>query len=248
MALTTRLNPARPRYDRGCVRGAFENGAPPSLVTPMPRPLLVLLVAALGASFADAQDQSLTGVESVSVLVDDLDPDNVGCGLSEDAIRLAVTNAFQAGNITVSSATESVIAYVRIATTTPENSDRCTSDYEISLMARVEVAPPLVAESVSGLLALRREAGTESSAHGDHAARVTAGLSGLARNLALQMHRANEPTASTVVEPVATTPAEENAYRVARCQELLSSPRLVPVETRVRDLEELKCQELVVAP
>ena len=176
----------------------------------MPRPLLVLLVAALGASFADAQDQSLTGVESVSVLVDDLDPDNVGCGLSEDAIRLAVTNAFH--------------------------------------MARVEVAPPLVAESVSGLLALRREAGTESSDHGDHAARVTAGLSGLARNLALQMHRANEPAASTVVEPIATTPAEDNAYRVARCQELLSSPRLVPLETRVRDVEELKCQELVVAP
>lgn len=210
--------------------------------------ILVLLVATLGTPLAHAQNRPLTGIESLSILVEDLDEDNVGYGLADDVIRPAVADAFREGGIAVRDVSDPIVAYVRIATTVRENSEQCASDYEITLMARVEVAPSFAAESISGLLSLRSEAGSVSSARSDHALRVTSGLSVLARDLATRIHISSEPTARAEVEPAATTPEEDSAYRVARCRELLSSPRLVPLETRVRDLHALKCLELIVAP
>jgi hypothetical protein len=207
--------------------------------------MLVLLVATLGTSTADAQDAPLTGIESVSILFEELDQDDTRCGLSDDDIRPAVANAFREGDVTVSDAPEPVVAYVGIATTVREDAELCASDYHISLMTRVEVAPPFAAESVSGLLSLTTEAGTVASARRDHPGRVTPGLSELARDLAGQIRLANTLPIGIAVEPPATTPEQDSAYRVARCQGRLSSPRLIPLETRLRDLEALQCQELV---
>ena len=214
----------------------------------MQRATSVLLVAILGTSFADAQDQNLTGIERVSLLVDSLDHNASRCGLSDDVIRVAATNAFEEGGVVISNASEPVVALVTVVTTVSENSDRCASDYDISLMARVEVGPPLAAGPVSGLLSLRSEAGAVSSLRSSHSARVSSGLSALARDLATEIRRATEPEASTAAELDAIAPEDNGAYRIARCRELLSSPRLVPTETRQRDLQELRCQELVVAP
>ena len=207
--------------------------------------ILVLLVATLGTPLAHAQNRPLTGIESLSILVEDLDEDNVVCGLADDVIHPAVADAFREGGVAVRDVSDPIVAYVRIATTVRENSEQCASDYEISLMARIEVAPSFAAESISGLLSLRTEAGSVSSARSDHSLHVASGLSVLARDLATRIHISSEPTARAEVEPAATTPEEDNAYRVARCRELLSSPRLVPLETRVRDLHALKCLELI---
>jgi hypothetical protein len=159
--------------------------------------MLVLLVATLGTSTADAQDAPLTGIESVSILFEELDQDDTRCGLSDDDIRPAVANAFREGDVTVSDAPEPVVAYVGIATTVREDAELCASDYHISLMTRVEVAPPFAAESVSGLLSLTTEAGTVASARRDHPGRVTAGLSELARDLPPGEHAGNRNSGRT---------------------------------------------------
>lgn len=216
-----------------------------SPIRPMQRLILALLVATLGTSLGHAQSQPLTGIESLSVLVEELDQDSAGCGLADDVVRPAVADAFREGGVAVSDVSDPVVAYVKIATTVRENSGQCASDYEISLMARVEVAPSFSAESISGLLSLTSAAGSVSSARSDHPLRVTSGLADLARDLATQVHLSSEPTARAEVDPAATTEEEGRAYRVARCRELLSSPRLVPPETRMRDLQALKCLELI---
>ena len=211
----------------------------------MQRLILVLLVATVGTSLAHAQNHPLTGIDSLSILVEEPDQDSAGCGLADDVVRPAVADAFREGGVAVSDVSDPVVAYVTIATNVREHSGQCVSDYEISLMARVEVAPSFSAESISGLLSLSSATGSVSSARSDHALQVTSGLADLARDLATQIHLSSESTAGTEVEPAATTEEEDHAYRVARCQELLSSPRLVPPETRARDLQALKCPELI---
>lgn len=214
----------------------------------MRRSILALLVMALGPSFASAQNQNLSGIERLDLLVNGFAQDNTGCGVSDDVVRRAVTSAFEANDVSVSSESEPVVALVRVSTTAEGNTDRCVSDYEISLMARVEVAPSPVQEPIAGLLSLWSETRAVASDRPDHLDRVTSGLSSLARDLATQIHLANQPSTAAVVERPATPPADTGAYRIARCRELLSSPRLIPRETRLRDLDALKCQELVVAP
>lgn len=210
--------------------------------------ILVLLVATVGTSLAHAQDRPLTGIENLSILVEGRYEDNAACGLTDTLIHSAVADTFRENGVAVSDGSDPVVAYITVATAVGENVDQCGTDYEISLVARVEVAPSASAESVSGLLSLWSGEGSVSSARDEHPARVIAGVSDLASDLATRIHVSGEPAVRPETEPAATTPEEDSAYRVARCRELLSSPRLVPSETRVRDLHALKCDELIVAP
>ena len=212
----------------------------------MRRLILAPLVAVLATPIASAQNQNLAGIEHVGLLVNGLDRSNTGCGVTEGAVRRTVSGAFQQHDVTVGDDSEPIVASVRVSTTL-DGSGRCASAYEIALTARIEVAPSALEAPVTGLLSLWTEARAVDSDRPDHLDAVTAGLSSLATDLAIQIRLAN-PSASTVVERPGTQPPDDPAYRIARCQELLSSPRLIPLETRIRDLDELQCEELVIAP
>ena len=214
----------------------------------MRRLILVVLVSSLGTSSASAQNQNLAGIERVNILVNGLVQDSTSCGMSEDVVRRVVTSAFEGHDVTVSGASEPIVAVVSVSTTAAGNSGRCESDYQISLMARVEVAPSAAEEPIAGLLSLWSESRVVASDRRDHPDRATSGLSSLASELAAQIRLANQPRSPARADRTATQPVDDPTYRIARCRELLSSPRLVPFETRRRDLEELRCQELVVAP
>ena len=214
----------------------------------MRRTILVLLIVVLGAPSAHAQDDNLAGIDSVSILVEELNQDSADCGLSDDAVRLAAAGGFLKGDVTVSEADEPVMASIRIDTIVLEDTDECASNYRISLMALVEAAPSFSTEPVSGLLTVEQGGGVLFSARGDHRARLTSALSETAEDLVTKIRPANQSAPEATVAPAARAQQGGSAYRIARCQELLSSPGLVPLETRVRDLRELKCHELNDAP
>ena len=194
-----------------------------------------------------AQD-NVTGIDRVRILVEELNQDAARCGLSDDVVRLAAAGGFLKDDVTVSAADKPVTAAIRIDTVVLENTNECASDYRISLMALAEEAPSSSVESVLGLLTVEQGGGVLFSARGDHRARLTLALSETAKDLATKSRLANQPAPETTVVPAAPVQQGESAYRIARCQELLGSPELVPLETRVRDLRALKCHERVDAP
>lgn len=214
----------------------------------MRRTLPVLLIVVLGAPSARAQDDNLTGIDRVRVLVEELNQDAARCGLSDDVVRRAAAEGFLKGDVTVSEADEPVTAAIRIDTVVLENTNECASDYRISLMALARAAPSSSVEPLLGLLAVKQGGGVLFSTRGDHRARLTLALSETAGNLAAEMRLADQPAPETTVAPAAPMQRGESAYRVARCRELLGSPSVVPLETRVRDLRELKCHEAADAP
>lgn len=150
----------------------------------MRRPILILLVTALGTSLANAQNQTLTGIERVSLLVDGRAQDSTACDMSEDVVRRVVTSAFEEGGITVSLDSEPIVASISVSAATAGSPRRCASDYEIHLMARIEVAPSAAEEPIAGLLSLWSETRTVASDSPGHLERLAAGLSGLIRDLA----------------------------------------------------------------
>ena len=214
----------------------------------MQRTTITLAIVVLGTPLAHAQGEDLTGVDSVRIVVETLGQPATACGLSADAIRLAAAEGFLEGDLTVSEASGSVIAYVQSTTMFFEDEGGCASAYEISLRTSVTGTPSLIAEPVSGLLPLEDRRGTVLSGRGSHRTRVASALSKIARDLATAIQRAKPRAPETTVAPAAPGHGTNRAYRIARCQELLSSPRLVPPETRARDLRELACHELVTSP
>ena len=132
----------------------------------MRRTILVLLIVVLGAPFARAQDDNLTGIDSVSILVEELNQDSriAACPTTQCDSQL---RGFLKGDVTVSEADEPVMAFIRIDTIVLENTDECASNYRISLMALVRAAPSFSTEPVSGLLTVKQGGGVLFSARGD---------------------------------------------------------------------------------
>ena len=140
-----------------------------------------------------ARDDNLAGIDSVRILVEELNQDAARCGLSDDVVRLAAAGGFLKGDVTVSEADEPVTAAIRIDTVVLENTNECASDYRVSLMALAEAAPASSVEPVLGLLTVKQAGGVLFSARGDHRARLTLALSETAKDLATKIRLANQP-------------------------------------------------------
>ena len=149
-----------------------------------------------------ARDDNLAGIDSVRILVEELNQDAARCGLSDDVVRLAAAGGFLKGDVTVSEADEPVTAAIRIDTVVLENTNECASDYRVSLMALAEAAPASSVEPVLGLLTVKQAGGVLFSARGDHRARLTLALSETAKDLATKIRLANQPAPETTLYPL----------------------------------------------
>jgi hypothetical protein len=152
--------------------------------------------AASGPPAVDAFDQrpgaELRGLNSLGVLVEELSPQAVACGLSRDAIESALSRQLTAGGFSVRrNSDEDTYVYVNIMTSSLPGGT-CVSRYDAFLYSHATAKLSYRERPVLVQVSLMHRGGIGTSAPSGHGAAVTRGLAGFVDLFVTQIHDANK--------------------------------------------------------
>jgi hypothetical protein len=145
---------------------------------------------------ADALDQrpgaELKGLRNLGVLVEELSPQAVGCGLSRDAIESALAKQLSDGGFSVRrNSDEDTYLYVNIMTSSAANG-LCVSRYDAFLYTHAAAKLSYRDQPVLVQVSLMHRGGIGTSAPSAHGAAVVRGLAGYVDLFVTQIRDANK--------------------------------------------------------
>jgi hypothetical protein len=134
----------------------------------------------------------LKGLRSLGVLVEELSPQAIACGLSRDAIEAAVAKQLTDGGFSVRrNSDEDTYVYINIMTSSAANG-LCVSRYDAFLYTHAAAKLSYRDQPVLVQVSLMHRGGIGTSAPSAHGAAVGRGLAGYIDLFVTQIRNANK--------------------------------------------------------
>ncbi len=143
-------------------------------------------------NFDQTPGAEFKGLKSVGILVEDLGPEAIACGLKRDAIENTLAQRLSAGGLTVKkNSDEDTYVYVNLVTTGMPNGT-CVTRYDAFLYTHATAKLAYHEQPVLVQVSLMHRGGIGTSGMATHAASVTHGLENYVDLFLTQIHDANK--------------------------------------------------------
>jgi hypothetical protein len=169
--------------------GASQN--PPVAAEPV-RPLAPAVPASAAPPDLDQRpDAELKGLSSLGVVVEDLGPEALACGLRQNALTAAVSKSLTAAGLNVvQNSDEDTYLYVHVITIASQTG-RCFSRYDAYLYSNTAARLSFGTRPVLVQVSLLHEGGVASGGVGTHGEMVTRAIAQYVDRIAARVRNAN---------------------------------------------------------
>ena len=183
----------RSRNDKGeSVTRVYEPGTAVAAAAPGPRPAAAAPAEAAREVFDQRPGAEFRGLKSVGILVEDLGPEAIACGLKRDVLEDALARRLSAGGLQVrKNSDEDTYVYVNIITTSLPNGT-CATRYDAFLYTHATAKLAYRDQPVLVQVSLMHRGGIGTSSVAGHAASVSRGLENYVDLFLTQIHTANK--------------------------------------------------------